>query len=226
MINFEFDESVGYFWLWRAWDAKEDESIPAQEVAVAYQARLRELGVREAMIPNVNPSVATALFELPGFQFEREGAVWLARPWPSGIDRCDMTGAEVVAEADEPRVYNFLTKETEIFDGSREDLQPIFAPDGCNVFLTEAGRDVAFGSVTSNRGVGWVGYVAVLPSERRRGLGSRAMEILLVTMDKVPLEKIILNVNADNAAAMRLYEKFGFVRSAPAAVWVKFVQPE
>ena len=226
MIHSEFDEDDGHYYLSRSWDEKRDKSITPQQAAAEYQARIAEVGARQAYVCNENPAVAAALMELPGFQFEREGSVELWRPWPSGVERCDMTGVRVVTAAEARRVYDFLTKEVELLSGDMEDLLPIFEAGGFNVFLTEAGREVAFGSIVSGNGVGWIGYVAVLPSECRRGLGTRIMEILLCEMDKTPLERYKLGTGVDNAAAMRLYDRFGFLRATPPQVWVKYLRPE
>jgi ribosomal protein S18 acetylase RimI-like enzyme len=60
------------------------------------------------------------------------------------------------------------------------------------------------------RHVGGLG-MGLLAEARRRGVGSRLLEEALALSSRLGLEKIELQVYASNAAARKLYGKFGFV---------------
>lgn len=59
---------------------------------------------------------------------------------------------------------------------------------------------------------GEITNVCVRPSARRRRVGARLLEELLGRMEAVGVTVIHLEVRESNAAAIALYEKFGFVR--------------
>ena len=52
--------------------------------------------------------------------------------------------------------------------------------------------------------------VSVLKSHWKRGIGSRILECILIFAEENGFEIIDLQVRSDNAAAIRLYEKYGF----------------
>lgn len=56
--------------------------------------------------------------------------------------------------------------------------------------------------------------IAVDPSYRRLGLGSRLITFLLDESIKKQVKKIFLDVRKSNQAAIALYEKFGFEKMA------------
>jgi RimJ/RimL family protein N-acetyltransferase len=58
--------------------------------------------------------------------------------------------------------------------------------------------------------------MGIVPAWRGRGLGTRLMERTLQEARKVGLVRVELNVHADNARAIALYERFGFVREGVA----------
>jgi mycothiol synthase len=61
-------------------------------------------------------------------------------------------------------------------------------------------------------GSGYVDFIGTDPSVRRRGFGADLLAAGCDWMLSAPaIQKINLTVNADNAAARALYEKFGFV---------------
>ncbi|HSV01469.1 MAG TPA: GNAT family N-acetyltransferase [Roseiarcus sp.] len=64
--------------------------------------------------------------------------------------------------------------------------------------------------------------MGVVPDYRARGIGRRLMDQALNRALSTGLVRVELSVRADNARAIRLYEKFGFVREgvARAAVFV------
>jgi RimJ/RimL family protein N-acetyltransferase len=54
--------------------------------------------------------------------------------------------------------------------------------------------------------------MGVVPDYRGRGIGTRLMDQALKKAFATGFVRVVLSVRADNTRAIRLYEKFGFVR--------------
>lgn len=84
-------------------------------------------------------------------------------------------------------------------------------------FVAEAhGRVIGACDIAPRRATGFthVGVLGMflLPEWRGHGIGNRLLETCLSAARRAGLERIELEVFADNAAAIRLYEAHGFVR--------------
>jgi RimJ/RimL family protein N-acetyltransferase len=74
---------------------------------------------------------------------------------------------------------------------------------------------------------GYIDFIGVEGSARGRGTGADLLASGLDWMLSAPMmRKIDLTVNADNAAALRLYEKFGFVTERVMRGYRKHITPE
>ena len=58
-----------------------------------------------------------------------------------------------------------------------------------------------------------IGSIAVHPSYRRQGLACRMMDALFEECRKLSIDEASLEVRVSNAAAIALYERYGFVNS-------------
>src|SRR5437899_4798329 len=58
--------------------------------------------------------------------------------------------------------------------------------------------------------VGEISIVAVHAEWQRRGIGTQLVKAVLGVAESLALKRVRLTVHADNRAAIRLYEKFGF----------------
>lgn len=76
------------------------------------------------------------------------------------------------------------------------------------------GRVVAFGVHWLIAGESQLADIAVHPAFHRRGLGRRMMQKLLDDARGMGMAKMTLEVRADNAAAIDLYLKLGFVETS------------
>jgi ribosomal-protein-alanine N-acetyltransferase len=56
----------------------------------------------------------------------------------------------------------------------------------------------------------WVNNVAVRRDRQRQGLGRALLEDLLAEADRCGVRTVLLEVAADNAAAQKLYARYGF----------------
>ena len=59
----------------------------------------------------------------------------------------------------------------------------------------------------------FVQTMAVAPSYQRQGIGALLLEELLAEAGRRRQQRVLLEVRADNAAAQRLYERYGFART-------------
>lgn len=75
--------------------------------------------------------------------------------------------------------------------------------------LTEAGDPVAYGHLDPEADVVWLG-IAVQERLCGRGLGAAMMRALLASARANGVSRVRLSVDADNARAVRLYERCGF----------------
>jgi len=58
-----------------------------------------------------------------------------------------------------------------------------------------------------------IARIAVVPNYRNKGIGSKLMGIMIDYCQANNRPKIILNVRQDNPSAIRLYQKYGFIKS-------------
>ncbi len=62
------------------------------------------------------------------------------------------------------------------------------------------------------QGVGAVGNVYTRRDRRGRGLAARATSAVVTELLRMRIPAVALNVSSNNAAAIRVYERLGFVR--------------
>ena len=83
-----------------------------------------------------------------------------------------------------------------------------------NVVLEEAGTIVGYVGAFHHRAqrAGHVITLNVHPKERRRGHGARLMAACEQALAALGMARVVLEVNVDNAPAVRLYESMGYER--------------
>ncbi len=74
------------------------------------------------------------------------------------------------------------------------------------------------GDVKRMEGVAWIATVGVLPEYRKRGIGA---ELLRKCEDQIPVNIVRLCVRPSNEDAIRLYERFGYVK---VGEWHRYYQ--
>ena len=92
---------------------------------------------------------------------------------------------------------------------SRQDIDGVLNGDGC-VCVCDMGTGYAFGRTLYEDAE--LFRIAVLPEKRRTGAGSRILAEFIDKCAELGAEKVFLEVNANNAPAVGLYEKAGFSR--------------
>jgi ribosomal-protein-alanine N-acetyltransferase len=74
------------------------------------------------------------------------------------------------------------------------------------------------GDVRRTEGVAWIATVAVLPEYRGRGIGAAMLQTCEA---QIPVNRIRLCVRPSNEVAVRLYERFGYVK---VGEWTAYYQ--
>lgn len=90
------------------------------------------------------------------------------------------------------------------------------------VVLTAEDRVVGYAGLAAMPDEAFVQNIAVAPDHQRRGHGAKLLAALLADAKERGLDRVGLEVRVDNAAAIALYERFGF---RPVAVRKGYYQP-
>lgn len=72
------------------------------------------------------------------------------------------------------------------------------------------GTPAGYAGLAAAEGVGDVQSIAVAPSDRGAGLGTRLLAVLLAAAGSFGCQEVFLEVRTDNDRALRLYHRFGF----------------
>lgn len=79
--------------------------------------------------------------------------------------------------------------------------------------ITIEGRIAAVGTLSRVRRIAAVYNMATDPTERRRGLATSLLNALIEHASRIGVRGLFLHVSAENEAALRLYNRVGFVES-------------
>jgi ribosomal-protein-alanine N-acetyltransferase len=98
------------------------------------------------------------------------------------------------------------------------------AQTGSRTYLvaTEGEEIVGYAGLAAMPDEAYVQTIAVAPSHQRKGLGAELLQLLLNDATARGLPRVGLEVRVDNAAAIALYERFGFTA---IAVRKRYYQP-
>jgi ribosomal protein S18 acetylase RimI-like enzyme len=96
------------------------------------------------------------------------------------------------------------------------------------LFLVAVENDVIVGTVMAGYDGhrGWVNYLAVEPSERRRGIGRALMAAAEAGVRALGCPKLAVQVRADNPEALAFYERLGFARDAVVSMGKRLEQDD
>lgn len=147
----------------------------------------------------------------PRLRFSREVQMWrmVLRPERFPVGEAE-AGIERLGTGDLAALY-------ELFDDhpDRPDsFEPSQLEDGVFFGVRQEGKLVAVAGthvVAPGAGVAAVGNVFTRPSFRGRGLARRATNAVVAELLRRQLRTIVLNVARDNAAALTLYRRLGFL---------------
>jgi [ribosomal protein S18]-alanine N-acetyltransferase len=115
-------------------------------------------------------------------------------------------------------VERLLPVERELFGGTAWTPEAFWSelarPQSRHYLLAESpdGDLLGYAGLMVTGGQADVQTVAVAPAARGQGLGSRLVSALLAEAVRRGARSVLLEVRADNQAALRLYERHGFER--------------
>ncbi len=107
--------------------------------------------------------------------------------------------------------------EQRLFDPDQWSLEVFWselAADRWYVVAEDAGAVVGYAGLAVGGGEADVQTVAVSPDAQGRGLGRVLLDALVAEAARQAASSVLLEVRADNPAAIRLYERTGFERIA------------
>lgn len=85
--------------------------------------------------------------------------------------------------------------------------------------IEQDGRAAAIGLAAASEGLAGVFLMRTVPEARRRGLAARVLETLLARCADWGVRTVFLQVEADNAPAIALYERAGFSTLTTYRFW-------
>lgn len=100
-------------------------------------------------------------------------------------------------------------------ESAREFFHGLLSRQACQMLAVRAQHvlgwcDILPGSAESRAHVGTLG-IGLVPEARGQGIGARLLTAAIARAWEQGLERIELNVRADNLRAIALYQRFGFV---------------
>lgn len=115
-----------------------------------------------------------------------------------------MTEADVAAVAElEKKCFAVPWSEKSFHDEMKNQLAVYFV-------AKKEDRCIGYAGFWNVSGEGGITNVAVLPEYRRSGIGSLLISKMIKTAKELNLALLTLEVRKSNAAAQRLYKKYGF----------------
>mmetsp|Transcript_806 Transcript_806/g.1250 ORF Transcript_806/g.1250 Transcript_806/m.1250 type:complete len:170 (+) Transcript_806:37-546(+) len=64
----------------------------------------------------------------------------------------------------------------------------------------------------TNKNRGYIAMIAVKPEYRKRGIGSKLVKLVLDKMIEAKCDEVVLEAEASNQGALKLYYQFGFIK--------------
>lgn len=115
-------------------------------------------------------------------------------------------------EKDIPQVAK-IEKELFTDPWSEKSLQESFAQENVKMIVAETAINhiVGYHIFYTSLEEGDVARVAVAPTYRRAGIGSKLLDYIWEYCQQIGIERVLLEVRESNAYAIALYQKHGFI---------------
>lgn len=96
---------------------------------------------------------------------------------------------------------------------TRESIESVIKDDG-KICLASYEGDTLTGYIYASYVLdeAEIGNICILPGSRGQGIGKALLDKMLESLKERDIKTVFLEVEADNAPAVRLYEKAGFIR--------------
>ncbi len=211
VFGVDYDPEIGRAWLYGPQVASPDWHAIADEHYAAIQELIPESIHEQELFFDANNQRGQEFAARHGFQVHSSDAVlFLERdgltPVPTApVQVCDYAETffpafETLHQAIFPRTYYTARQIAEKLDDKHRLLLAI-----------EAGNVLGYHFCKRESQSGYIDFIGTDPSARGKGLGAALLQAGIAWMfEPNQIHRIELTVNANNQAAMRLYQKFGF----------------
>jgi len=176
---------------------------------------LEEIRAERKMYLSLRPEILPLIKKR--YRVEQEAFMWRMVVTPESFRPAPRDGVERLSLADLPALR-------ELYADGRDtgEVPDFFSPDMMENGVFYGVREgAAFAGaagthlVAESESVGAVGNVYTRRDRRGRGLAARVTSAVTQELLGMPLRTVALNVNQNNAAAVRVYEKLGYRRYCP-----------
>jgi GNAT superfamily N-acetyltransferase len=82
----------------------------------------------------------------------------------------------------------------------------------CTVILFENNKPIGYGHLDQDFGPIWLG-IAVVEGYTGKGNGQKIMNHLFTVINEKQLTEVNLSVDSNNSGAIKLYERYGFIKT-------------
>lgn len=211
VFGVEYDPEIGRAWLYGPQVASDDWHAIADEHYAAIQSLLPESIHEQELFFDSNNKRGQEFAARHGFsEYSSDAVLFLERdalkPVPTApVQVCDYAefffpAFEALHLAIFPRTYYTARQIVEKLDDKHRLLLAI-----------EAGNVLGYHFCKRESQSGYIDFIGADPSARGKGLGAALLQAGIAWMfEPAQISMIELTVNANNQAAMRLYQKFGF----------------
>lgn len=211
VFGVDYDPEIGRAWLYGPQVASRDWHAIADEHYAAIQELIPESIHEQELFFDANNQRGQEFAARHGFQVHSSDAVLFLerdalKPVPTApVQVCDYAETffpafEALHQAIFPRTYYTARQIVEKLDDKHRLLLAI-----------EAGNVLGYHFCKRESQSGYIDFIGADPSARGKGLGAALLQAGIAWMfEPAQISMIELTVNANNQAAMRLYQKFGF----------------
>jgi ribosomal protein S18 acetylase RimI-like enzyme len=191
-----------------------------EALAIAASQRVRALGAALTVMVEIDETRRPAFYERSGFEhLEKVVTFDLDRSVVRRIS-CANRLQFVRADPRDPVTMEVLLALDHaafpwIWWNSTQEFEAYFVTEGVQIYLgLDDGVPVSYTGFTSFPSWGHLDRIAVDPGLQGRGYGLQTLAFSVETMLTLGSRKIGLSTQSDNVRSQRLYQRYGFVRTA------------
>lgn len=191
-----------------------------EALAIAASQRVRALGAALTVMVEIDETRRPSFYERSGFEhLEKVVTFDLDRSKVRRVS-CATQLQFVRADPRDPATMDILLALDHaafpwIWWNSTQEFEAYFVAEGVQIYLgLDDGVPVSYTGFTSFPSWGHLDRIAVDPGLQGRGYGLQTLAFSVETMLTLGSRKIGLSTQSDNVRSQRLYQRYGFVRTA------------
>jgi ribosomal protein S18 acetylase RimI-like enzyme len=191
-----------------------------EALAIAASQRVRTMGAALTVMVEIDETRRPSFYERSGFEhLEKVVTFDLDRSMVRRVS-CATQLRFVRADPRDPATMDVLLDLDHaafpwIWWNSTQEFEAYFVAEGVQIYLgLDDGVPVSYTGFTSFPSWGHLDRIAVDPALQGRGYGLQTLAFSVETMLTLGSRKIGLSTQSDNVRSQRLYQRYGFVRTA------------